>query len=160
MSDASERAPAALTDEAVLERFRNTKTRPSGSRTLGYRMARIDQAAMTVEAEFVGDPATMANPMGRVQGGYLCAMLDEVMSAACVVASGLKAAAPTLEMKVSFIRPAMPGPMRGVGRVLRLGRQVAFTEGELYDGEGRLLAKASGTAIPTPLETFRKARGR
>ncbi len=69
---------------------------------------------------------------------------------------GMTSVAPTLEMKTSFFRPAMPGPLRGVGRVVRWGKTVAFTEGELYDAEGRLLAKATGTAIPTPFERYKK----
>ena len=51
--------------------------------------------------------------MGQIQGGYLCAMLDECMSVACMVASGMTAVAPTLEMKTSFLRPGMPGPSCG-----------------------------------------------
>jgi uncharacterized protein (TIGR00369 family) len=63
--------------------------------------------------------------------------------------------APTAEMKTSFLRPAMPGALRGVGRVVKWGRTIAFTEGELYDAEGRLLAKATGTAVPTPFKSYR-----
>ena len=42
----------------------------------------------------------------------------------------------------------------GVGRVIKFGRTLAFTEGELYDEDGRLLAKATGTAVPTPFKTY------
>ena len=45
--------------------------------------------------------------------------------------------------------------MRGVGRVIKWGRTIAFTEGQLYDGEGRLLATATGTALPTPFKTYK-----
>ena len=45
---------------------------------------------------------------------------------------------------------------KGVGKVVKWGRQVAFTEGELYDPQGRLLAKATGTAIPTPFANYKK----
>jgi uncharacterized protein (TIGR00369 family) len=83
-------------------------------------------------------------------------MLDECMSVACMVASGMTSVAPTMEMKTSFFRPGMPGKLRGVGRVVKWGRQVAFTEGELYDADGRLLAKATGTAIPTPFQNYKK----
>jgi uncharacterized protein (TIGR00369 family) len=94
--------------------------------------------------------------MKQIQGGYLCAMLDECMSVACMVASGMTHVAPTLEMKTSFLRPAVPGQLRGIGRVIKWGRAVAFTEGEIYDAEGRLLAKASGTAVPTPFANYKK----
>ena len=49
----------------------------------------------------------------------------------------------------------MPGVLRGVGRVTRWGRTIAFTEGELYDAEGRLVAKATGTAVPTPFKNYK-----
>jgi uncharacterized protein (TIGR00369 family) len=145
----------ALTDEAILNRFLRARTKPTGSRTLGFRLVSVSQATKTVEVAFEAKAELFSNPMGRIQGGYLCAMLDECMSVACMVASGMTSVAPTLEMKTSFLRPGMPGPMRGVGRVIKWGRTVAFTEGELYDGEGELLAKATGTAIPTPFQNYK-----
>jgi len=149
-------APDALTDEAILARFLGTRNQPTGSQTLGFRMVSVSQATKSVEVEFDAKAELLLNPMKQVQGGYLCAMLDECMSVACMVASGMTAVAPTLEMKTSFLRPAQPGKIRGVGKVLKWGRQIAFTEGELFDPEGRLLAKATGTAIPTPFQTYKK----
>jgi uncharacterized protein (TIGR00369 family) len=155
-SEPEAQAPAPLTDEAIIERFLRTKNQPTGSQTLGFRMVSVCQADRTVEVEFEARAELLLNPMRQIQGGYLCAMLDECMSVACMVASGMTAVAPTLEMKTSFFRPGMPGKLRGVGRVVKWGRQVAFTEGELYDADGRLLAKATGTAIPTPFQTYKK----
>ena len=145
----------SATDEELLARFLRSKNLPSGSRTLGFRMQRIEQATRTVEVAFDARADLLCNPMGHVQGGYLCAMLDECMSVACLVASGMTSVAPTLEMKTSFLRPALPGALTGVGRVLKWGRTIAFTEGELYDDQGRLLAKATGTAIPTPFKAYK-----
>jgi uncharacterized protein (TIGR00369 family) len=144
-----------LTDDAILQRFLGTRNQPSGSRTLGFRMLSVSQETRTVEAAFEASAELLANPMKQVQGGYLCAMLDEVMSVACMVASGMTSVAPTAEMKTSFFRPAMPGPLRGVGRVVRWGKTIAFTEGELYDAQDRLVAKATGTAVPTPFKTYK-----
>jgi uncharacterized protein (TIGR00369 family) len=144
-----------LTDDAILQRFQNTRNQPSGSRTLGFRMLSVSQEGRTVEAAFEASAELLANPMKQVQGGYLCAMLDEVMSVACMVASGMTSVAPTAEMKTSFFRPAMPGPLRGVGRVVRWGKTIAFTEGELYDAQDRLVAKATGTAVPTPFKNYK-----
>jgi len=148
--------PEALTDEAILQRFLRTKNQPTGSQTLGFRMVSVNQATKTVEVEFEAKAELLLNPMKQIQGGYLCAMLDECMSVACMVASVMTAVAPTLEMKTSFFRPGQPGIIRGVGKVVRWGRQVAFTEGELFDPEGRTLAKATGTAIPTPFNTYKR----
>ena len=157
MSDAPAADPKPeLTDEAILERFLRTKNQPTGSQTLGFRMVRVSQAEKLVEVEFEARAEVLLNPMKQVQGGYLCAMLDECMSVACMVASGMTHVAPTAEMKTTFFRPGMPGKLRGVGKVVRWGSRVAFTEGELYDPEGRLLAKATGTAIPTPFQVYKK----
>jgi uncharacterized protein (TIGR00369 family) len=156
---AEARAPqtaAPQSDEELLERFLRTKNQPASSKTLGFRMLRVDQANRCVEIAFDARADLFANPMRQIQGGYLCAMLDECMSVACQVASGMTAVAPTLEMKTSFLRPGLPGELRGVGRVLKWGRTVAFTEGEIFDAEGRLLAKATGTAIPTPFSNYKK----
>jgi uncharacterized protein (TIGR00369 family) len=160
MSDVASPASSAteeegLTDEAILQRFLRTKNQPTGSQTLGFRMVAVSQAERSVEVEFDAKAERLLNPMKQIQGGYLCAMLDEAMSVACMVASGMTAVAPTLEMKTSFFRPGAPGKVRGIGRGVKWGRQVAFTEGELYDPDGRLLAKATGTAIPTPFANYK-----
>jgi uncharacterized protein (TIGR00369 family) len=142
-------APVRLSDEEALARFQRPDRHPKGSQLLGFRMLRVDQANMTVEVAFEGRE-DFTNPMGQIQGGFVTAMLDECMSVVGVLASNFTCVMPTLEMKTSFLRPALPGPLRGVGRVVKWGRSVAFTAGELYDGEGRLLATATGTALPTP----------
>jgi uncharacterized protein (TIGR00369 family) len=54
--------------------------------------------------------------------------------------------APTLELKVSFLRPALPGRITGTGRVVHRGGSIAFLEGELRDEAGELLATATATA--------------
>ncbi len=155
MTDIASPEPQDLTDQAILDRFLRSKNAPASSRTLGFRMVAVSQAEMKVEAVFDARAELLANPMGQIQGGYVTAMLDEVMSVACMVASKMTCVAPTLEMKTSFLRPAMPGELKAIGRVLKWGRTVAFTEGEIYDASGRLLAKATGTAIPTPFANYK-----
>jgi uncharacterized protein (TIGR00369 family) len=155
VSDIASSEPQTISDEAIIARFRASKNVPKGSQLVGFNLVSVSQADRSVEVDFEASEQ-FCNPMRQIQGGYLCAMLDEAMSVACMVASGMTCVAPTLEMKTSFFRPAVPGKLRGIGRVVRWGRTVAFTEGELYDAEGRLLAKATGTAIPTPFERYKK----
>lgn len=154
MTDVASDAPQSLTDDELLARFTGSKRQPPGSQLLGFRMVRVSQADREVEVAFEATEQ-LTNPMKQIQGGYLCAMLDECMSVACMVASGMTSVAPTLEMKTSFFRPAVPGPIRGIGRVARWGKTIAFTEGELQDAEGRVLARATGTAMPTPFARFK-----
>ena len=155
VSGVASEEPKALSDDDILQRFLRTKNQPTGSQTLGFKMLSVSQEKMEVEVAFEAKAEMLSNPMKQVQGGYLCAMLDECMSVACMVASKMTAVAPTAEMKTSFFRPALPGVLKGVGRVVRWGRTLAFTEGELYDADGRLVAKATGTAVPTPFKNYK-----
>lgn len=155
MSDIASDETQTLTDEAILARFHASKNPPPSARTLGFRLTAVSQAERRVEIAFDARADLLANPMGQVQGGFVCAMLDECMSVAGMIASGMTHVVPTLEMKTSFLRPAIPGALRGVGRVVKWGRTVCFMEGELYDAEGRLLATSTGTALPTPFAKFK-----
>jgi uncharacterized protein (TIGR00369 family) len=94
----------------------------------------------------------LLNPMGTVQGGFVTAMLDEAMGPAAISALGPGYGVPTLELKVSFIRPARPGRLVAEGRVVHLGRSVAFLESSLVDDDGELIATATATARIIPFE--------
>ncbi|MEM9501009.1 MAG: PaaI family thioesterase [Pseudomonadota bacterium] len=100
-------------------------------------------------------PPSFASPRGAVQGGLIAGFLDEVMGGALLAATegsehGQKLPL-NLDMKLSFMRMVPLGPIIAKGRVVKVGRRVAFLEGELYDEAGKLLATATSTAIPTDL---------
>ena len=89
--------------------------------------------------------------MGNVQGGFLAAMLDDSMGPALFTLLDEGQFSPTLEMKVSFLRAARPGPIVGEGRVAHRTRNVAFLEGTLATDDGSVVATATATArILTP----------
>lgn len=134
-------------DEELLARFRNSKNRPQSSQTLGFDMIALNQAEQWVEIAFTATPA-FTNPTGRVQGGFLTAMLDEALSIAGQVASGMTHIMSTLEMKTSYLSGALPGRLIARGRVVRMGKSVVFMEGEIRDEGGKVCATATATAIP------------
>ncbi len=73
-------------------------------------------------------------------------MLDDTMSPALVATLPAGEFAPTLELKISFLRPAAPGRITGTGRVVHRGGNVAVLAGELRDEAGQLLATGTATA--------------
>ena len=141
----------ALSDADMLARFQNSKKRPPCSNTLGMRLEAVDQASKTITMAF-DVSASFANPTGAVQGGFVSAMLDEAMSTCCIIASNVTMTAPTLEMKISFLRPLFPGPASVKARILKWGNSAAFMEAEAFDPDGRLVAKATATALPKPFK--------
>lgn len=145
--------PPRLTDEDMLARFANSKKRPPCTETVGMRLTHVDQARMTARYAFEARPE-FANPTGAIQGGFLAAMLDEAMSTTAIIVSNVTMNAPTLEMKVSFLRPLFVGAATAEARVLKWGKSTCFIEAELFDPEGQLVAKASATQAPKPFKRF------
>jgi uncharacterized protein (TIGR00369 family) len=146
-----EKAP--ISDEAMLARFNTSKKRPPCTETVGMRLTHVDQAKMVARYEFEAKPE-FANPTGAIQGGFICAMMDEAMSALAIIASNVTMNAPTLEMKVSFLRPLFIGKATAEARILKWGKSTCFIEAELFDPAGQLVAKASATQAPKPFKRF------
>lgn len=124
---------------------------PPASVFLGFELIRCDAEKGWCEAHFVLPPQA-ANPGGSAQGGFISAMLDEVMSVAGSIVQLPPAMSPTLQMTTSFIRPVSVGvQLKARGEVVRQGRAAIFTEGWLWNADGKLLAQATASCIPRSL---------
>ena len=123
---------------SVFDRFEM----PAASRLLGWTLRDVDTDAGTIEIGFTADER-FVNPAGTVQGGFLAAMLDDTQGPALFAMTDGQVYAPTVGFNVSFIKAARPGRFVGKGRVISLGKTIAFTEAELFDEAGDLVARAS-----------------
>lgn len=123
---------------------------PPVATLLGWELLAEDPANGTIEIAFHPD-ARMLNPRGTVQGGIVAAMLDDTMGPALVSMTGGAIMPSSVDLNVSFLRPVQPGRVIGRGRVVKLGKAVAFLEAELFDETGTLLARATSSAVPVPV---------
>jgi uncharacterized protein (TIGR00369 family) len=85
----------------------------------------------------------MFNPQGSLHGGIAAVALDVSMGHLIHYVCGEGGL--TLEMKVQYMRPARPGPVRCIGRFLKRGRSLIAMESRMTDGEGKLLSMATAT---------------
>jgi molybdopterin converting factor subunit 1 len=135
------------------EKFRELVSRdvpaPAYTDLLGSRP--LDAEPGHVRMEFQATEQFL-NPMGVVQGGFLTAMLDETMGPAAISALPPGQGVPTLELKVSFIRPAKPGRLVADARVVHMGRSIVFLESSLVTDDGTLIATATATARIVPMK--------
>ena len=99
-----------------------------------------------IELGFDGKPEFL-NPMGIVQGGFLSAMLDDTMGPLIFVMTEGRMFATTIDLHVHFLRPVKPGPIMTKAQLTQLGKKVAFAEGQLFDSDGRLSARATCSAL-------------
>jgi uncharacterized protein (TIGR00369 family) len=118
---------------------------PTAARTLGWSLIQATPETGELECSFEATEDFL-NPAGTVQGGFLTAMLDDTMGPALAATLDAGMFATTLELKVSFLRPAKPGRLVGRGRVVHSGTTIAFLSGELMDETGRVVAVGSATA--------------
>ncbi len=118
---------------------------PPAAVLLGWELLSVDPEAGTIEVAFTATEQFL-NPIGVVQGGFLAAMLDDTLGPALVATLGPGQFAPTADLHVQFLRSARPGRFRGRGRVVRRGKDIAFTAGELLDESGQIVATATATA--------------
>jgi len=118
---------------------------PTAAKTLGWSLIQANPEQGEIEVSFEATDDFL-NPAGTVQGGFLTAMLDDTMGPALAATLDPGLFAATLELKVSFLRPAEPGRLVGRGRVVHSGGTIAFLAGELLDDSGRVVAVGSATA--------------
>lgn len=93
------------------------------------------------------DPSDrLANTLGVVHGGVAATLLDSAFGiAVATLLRGTGQSFATVDLRVSYLRRVeTDGPrLRAFGRVVHLGRRIAFTEGTLHAGDTLV---ATGTA--------------
>jgi len=133
-------------DRGIGERIRQLNGgAPPCVKSLGGRVEDYDSERRRIVMSF-SMSLEFCHSGNIVQGGFVTGMLDAAMAHAVFMELGMRIALPSLDINVSFLRPTLAGPQRAHGHILRLGRSVAFLEGELFDEEGRLTARATSTA--------------
>jgi uncharacterized protein (TIGR00369 family) len=87
---------------------------------------------------------------GVVQGGVITQIADAAMgmSLATLQEDGMWNT--TIELKINFLRPVVEGRLRAVGRVIEMKQTLLFSEADVLDEQGRLVARASSTCMAVP----------
>jgi uncharacterized protein (TIGR00369 family) len=111
---------------------------------LGRDVVEMDTVKGYVKAICQARPE-FCNPGGVIQGGFLTAMLDDVMSFAAVAHSDFTKVVPTLDFKASFLAPVTVGDVTVEGSIVKSGRSIAYLEGKLYNSKCELAVIASAT---------------
>ncbi len=148
VADDSENAPSGF--QQLRAMLTGELKAPMGEK-LGFTLVEVDPGRVVFE----GTPdRSMYNPLGSVHGGYAATLLDSACGIAVHSQLGANKGHTTLELKVSYLRglSERSGTVRAVGRVVSLGRRVAFAEATLHDGEGRLCATATSTLLVFDIE--------
>lgn len=108
---------------------------------MGLKIVDLDEEK--IEITMTWREEMISNPKARVtHGGILGALVD--VTADFMIAAKLGAPAPTVDMRVDYHRAAMPGDLKAVGRIIRIGGTFSTAEAEVFDGDGKLVASGRG----------------
>jgi len=119
---------------------------PHIMQTLDYGLVQVDKG----RAVFQGVPQLMHyNPLGSVHGGWYATLLDSALG--CAVHTMLQAGQgyTTAELGMHIVRAASQrsGPLRAIGTVVHVGRQLATAEARIVGADGKLYAHGSTTCL-------------
>lgn len=85
---------------------------------------------------------------GLVHGGVLTMMLDTLCGSSVLCGLPAPEVCPTLDLRLDHYRPAVAGQdLVGEARVVEVTESMVFTEGTLWQQEGRVIARAVGNFV-------------
>ncbi|HEX6006103.1 MAG TPA: PaaI family thioesterase [Burkholderiales bacterium] len=134
-------------DRLTLERLQQLITRGPFNRWLDFTVLKIEADGIEVRAAWREE--WVVNPERRyTHGGILAAIVD--VAADYAIAAQLGRPVPTIDVRVDYHKPAMPGDLTARARAVRLGSQYSTAEASVYDQEGALVASGRGTYYTAP----------
>jgi uncharacterized protein (TIGR00369 family) len=107
---------------------------------LGFELVKMEGGASELRFE---PRHEHMNSFLVAHGGAIMTLLDVAMATAARSVD-LEAGVVTIEMKTSFMQPCQ-GLLTARGRLMHRTKSMAFTEGTVFDAQGRACAHASGT---------------
>ncbi len=126
----------------TVEELQQLLTRGPFNRWLHFTVLKVDGDGLEVKAAWREE--WVVNPDRRyTHGGILCAIID--VAADYAIAARLGRPVPTIDLRVDYHKPAMPGDLTARARIVRLGSQFSTAEALVYDKDGELVASGRGT---------------
>lgn len=105
--------------------------------------AGVIEVAMTISDEHL-------NPQGIGHGGVLAGLLDTACGLSLRSLLPLDRSHRTVQMSVTYLKPAHPGRVVAKGRAVHKGRSMGHAEAEATDEAGRVLARATASFMTLP----------
>ncbi|MBO0711739.1 MAG: PaaI family thioesterase [Acetobacteraceae bacterium] len=136
-----------MTDDITLEHAQELIDRGAYHRWLGIKVKALHDDGIELTARWREE--WVVNPERRyTHGGVLAALVDLAADWAMVKKTGR--GVPTIDMRVDYHAPAMPGDLTLRGTIVRMGSTVSTAEAMIFDAQGKLLASGRGTYLTAP----------
>jgi uncharacterized protein (TIGR00369 family) len=108
----------------------------------GMAIADAEEGSVTLALELADHHL---NIQGVAHGGVIATLADAAMGLSLRSALEPERRHVSVEIGVHYLRPVTRGRVRAIGRAVRIGREIAYAQADVVDGNDRLLARADGT---------------
>ena len=108
-----------------------------------FKFINYSQGKLELEGEFND---FSLNPDGSVQGGMMTAMLDDVTSLLIIVETKGRVYPASTDLHTTHHRPLIMGKVKARASIIKKGKKIASTRGELFNGKGQLVTTLMHTS--------------
>jgi uncharacterized protein (TIGR00369 family) len=135
-----------MSQEMTIERVQTMITRAPYHQWLGLKVDAVLDDGIELTATWREE--WVVNPEQRyTHGGVLAALID--LTADWAMIKKLERPVPTIDLRVDFHSPALPGDLSCRGKIVKVGSQFSCSESFVFDASGKLLASGRGTYLST-----------
>ncbi|HEY6967135.1 MAG TPA: PaaI family thioesterase [Burkholderiales bacterium] len=143
-------APAARfqpQDPDFAARVRASFERQAAMRLIGARLVAVEPGYAEIEIDYRDD---LTQQKGYVHGGVVGMIADSACGYAAYTLMPGSASLVTVEYKINLLAPALGARLRARGEVLKPGRSLSITRGEVLTDRGVRVAVIQETLMMLP----------
>lgn len=109
-------------------------------KTMGFEILEFSEEKVLLKMKI---QEAFMNVNGTLHGGVHATMIDQVFGMAIQAATRVNCA--TINLNISYLAPSGTGDLFATARILQKGYRIVILEGEVFEEEGKPLAKGTGT---------------
>jgi uncharacterized protein (TIGR00369 family) len=136
-----------MSEDVTIERVQELITRAPYHQWLGLKVIALHDDGIELKATW-REEWVVSVERRYSHGGVLATLVDLGSDWAMVKKTGR--GVPTINLRVDYHAPAMPGDLTIRGKVVRMGSQFSTAEAHVFDSQGKLLASGRGTYFTAP----------
>jgi len=110
---------------------------------IGTKIVEVEHGRLVLEGNMTGEAHGFPTSRGTiVHGGAIATLADEALASVAFTAAEEGETTVTADLKVDFLRPAVPGRLIARATVRHRTRRLAFCEATVEEDGGKIVAEA------------------
>lgn len=110
---------------------------------IGTRIVEVEHGKLVLEGNMTGEAHGFPTSRGTiVHGGAIATLADEALASVAFTAAEEGETTVTADLKVDFLRPAVPGRLLARATIRHRTRRLAFCEATVEQDGGQIVAEA------------------